>query len=86
MAIAGGTGPISPWGFTDRAQSRLEFTSRHARLSNNGLQRPDAKFLMIRNGDGHRAFRHFFLHDDVASASSNFHEAVPSDNRTNLFA
>jgi len=41
---------------------------------------------MIRNEDGHRAFRRFFLHDDVASASSNFHEAVPSYNRTNLFS
>ena len=27
---------------------------------------------MIRDGDGYRAFRHFFLHDDMASASSNF--------------
>ena len=41
---------------------------------------------MIRNRYGYRTFRHIFLHDDVASASSNFHEAVASYNRTNLFA
>jgi hypothetical protein len=41
---------------------------------------------MIRDGDGYRAPRHIFLHYDVASASSNLHEAVPSYNRTNLFA
>jgi hypothetical protein len=41
---------------------------------------------MIGDGDGYRPFRHSFLHYDVASASSNFHEAVPSYNRTNLFA
>jgi hypothetical protein len=41
---------------------------------------------MIRDGEGYRAHRHFFLHHDVASASSNFHEAVPSYNRTNLSA
>ncbi len=41
---------------------------------------------MVGDGDGYRAFRHGFLHHDVASASSNFHEAVASHNRTNLFA
>jgi hypothetical protein len=41
---------------------------------------------MIGDGDGNRAFRHVFLHHDVASTSSNLHEAVPSYNRTNLFA
>jgi len=41
---------------------------------------------MIWDGDGYRAFRHVFLHHDVASASSNFHEAVLLHNRTNLFA
>jgi hypothetical protein len=40
---------------------------------------------MIRDGDCYRAFRHFLLHDDVASASSNFHKAVPNQNRTILF-
>jgi hypothetical protein len=41
---------------------------------------------MIRDGDGYGAIGHVFLHYDVASPSSNFHEAVPSQNRTNLFA
>jgi hypothetical protein len=41
---------------------------------------------MIRDGDGYRAPRHIFLHYDVASASSNLHEAVLLHNRTNLFA
>jgi hypothetical protein len=41
---------------------------------------------MIGDGDGYRPSRHSFLHYDVASASSNFHEAVPSHNHTNLFA
>jgi hypothetical protein len=41
---------------------------------------------MIGDGEGYRALRHVFLHDDVASASSNFHKAVSSYNRTNLFA
>ncbi len=69
-----------------RASSRFEFTSRDARLSNNGLQRPDAELPVIRDGDGYRSLRRLFLHHDVASASSNLHEAVPSYNRTNLFA
>jgi|GEM_PF-1200171 hypothetical protein len=41
---------------------------------------------MIRHGEGYRAARHTFLHYDVASASSNFHKAVPSHDRTDLFA
>ncbi len=41
---------------------------------------------MIRDGDGYRALGRLFLHYDVASASSNLHEAVPLNNRTNLFA
>jgi hypothetical protein len=41
---------------------------------------------MIGHGDGYRAFRHGFLHHDVASASSNLHEAVASYNRANLLA
>jgi hypothetical protein len=39
---------------------------------------------MVRDGEGYRAPRQVFLHDDVASASSDFHEAVPSHNPTNL--
>lgn len=41
---------------------------------------------MIGDGDGYRALSHLFLHYDVASASSNLHEAVPLHNRTNFFA
>jgi hypothetical protein len=41
---------------------------------------------MIGDGNGYRPFRHGFLHYDVASASANFYEAVPSYNRTDLFA
>ena len=41
---------------------------------------------MIGNGDGYCGLKEHFLHDDVASASSNPHEALLLQNRTNLFA
>lgn len=65
---------------------RLELTPRHAGHSNDRLERSDAKFLVIWDGNGHGSPGHILLHYDVASAPSNFHEAMPSQNRTSLLA
>ncbi len=65
---------------------RLEFASRDAALSDNGLQRADPEFLVVRDGNSYRPARHDLLHYDVASASPNLDEAIPFHNRANLFA
>ncbi len=53
-------------------------------MSDNGLQRANPEFLVVRDGNSYRASRHNLLHDDVAAASSNLDEAVPLHNGTNF--
>jgi hypothetical protein len=64
----------------------LEFSSAKPGLSDDGMQGPDADFIVVRNryGDGGR--RKFFLHDNVASTLSHFLKTVSCENIEHLFA
>ena len=55
-------------------------------LSYDGLECADADFGMVGHWYCDRAFRQFFLHDDVTAATPYFIETVPSKNFTNLLS
>ncbi len=64
----------------------LKLTTRHAGLANDGAQRTDAHFIMIRYGYGEGAFISRTLHRDVTAAPAHLPEAVLFENSAHLSA
>ncbi len=65
--------------------SGFKFTPGQFGLADNGLQSPDTDFNVIWNRDCNCAFGQFHLHDDVATTSADFEEAVFGKNSAYLF-
>lgn len=68
----------------DDRRSGLEFASEYASLANNGLQRSDPEFRVIRYWHCDCRVRKFFLHDDAAAPLPHFYEPMPRQDGTDF--
>ena len=64
----------------------LEQLSRELRLTNDRMQRAEAKLFVIGNRNRNRRFTSAFLHHDMTATPANFSEPVCNKNRTDLRA
>ena len=58
----------------------LEFSSIKPGLSDDGLQGSNPNCIVVGNWDGNGGRKQFFLHDNVASAATNFLETMCCQN------
>ena len=65
---------------------RFELVAGHTGLANDGLQRADANFGMIGDGNRHRCTGQLFLHRDVTATAPDLDEPMARQNGTHLLA
>ncbi len=70
----------------DTQTSCFKFTPRKPRLTDDGLKRSSFDFIMVWDRNRYCALGKFFLHDDVATATTYFYEAMRCQDRTYFFA
>jgi hypothetical protein len=66
--------------------SSFKFTPRQPGLTDDGSKCSNSNFIMVWDRNRYCALGKFFLHDDVATAATDFYEAMRCQNRAYLSA